>query len=89
MPDKDEPSFELIAMKGKLSGTFCLWYGTGESDRSPFVLTLTPDYVANALGKKQPISLEEIVAYAKKNARRLKAIARSARERGGNAKVLD
>jgi hypothetical protein len=89
MPHNENPPFRLIAAKGKHNGIFRIWYGSGEKDASPFVLTLTPEHVAQALRKTLPVNLEEIEAYAHKNRDRLKAIARSAKARGQNAKVLE
>ena len=81
--------FRLIAAKGMQSGVFRLWYGAAENDRSAFVLTLTPQYVAHALHKTLPVTLEEIEEYAQKNEERLRAIAHNARAHGQNAKVLE
>jgi hypothetical protein len=81
--------FRLIAAKGMQNGIFRLWYGEADNDRSAFVLTLTPQYVAQALCKALPVTLEEIEEYAQKNEDRLRAIARDARACGQNAKVLD
>jgi hypothetical protein len=81
-------SFRLIAAKGMQNGIFRLWYGEAENDRSAFVLTLTPQYVAQALRKSLPVTLEEIEEYAQKNGDRLRAIAHDARASGQNAKVL-
>ena len=89
MPEKHQPAFELIAAKGELSGIFRIWYGSGEDDRLPFVLTLTPDYVARALRKPLPVTLEEITAFANKNEDRLKTIARNAKARGRKAEILE
>ena len=80
--------FRLIAAKGMQNGIFRLWYGATEDDRSPFVLTLTPQYVAHALRKALPVTLEEIEEYARNNEDRLRAIARTARACGQNAKLL-
>jgi hypothetical protein len=80
--------FRLIAAKGQHNGIFRIWYGSTENDQSPFVLTLTPQHVAHALRKTLPVTLEEIEEYAYKNRDRLRAIARNARARGHNAKVL-
>jgi hypothetical protein len=82
-------SFRLIAAKGQHNGAFRIWYGAAENDQSPFVLTLTPQHVAQALHKTLPVTLEEIEEYAHKNRHRLRAIARSARASGRNAKVLE
>jgi hypothetical protein len=89
MPDPDQPPFELIAAKGELSGVFRIWYGAGEDDRRAFVLTLTPRYVARALHRPLPITLAQIQNYARKNKDHLAAIARSEKERGRKALVLE
>jgi hypothetical protein len=81
--------FRLIAAKGMQNGIFRLWYGTADDDRSPFVLTLTPQYVARALRKALPVTLEEIEEFAQKNEDRLRAVARGAKACGQNAKVLE
>ena len=81
--------FKLIAAKGMQNGIFRLWYGATENDQSAFVLTLTPQYVAHALRKTLPVTLEEIEEYAQKNEDRLWAIAHDARACGQNAKVLE
>ena len=68
---------------------FRLWYGAADNDQSPFVLTLTPQYVAHALRKALPVTLEEIEEYAQTNEDWLRTIARDARACGQNAKVLE
>jgi hypothetical protein len=81
--------FKVIAAKGRRNGIFRIWYGATENDESPFVLTLTPQHVAQALHKSLPVTLEEIEQYAHRNRNRLKAIARHAKARGHTAKVLE
>ena len=81
--------FRLIAAKGQHNGIFRIWYGAAENDQSPFVLTLTPQHVAQALNKTLPVTLEEIEEYAHKNRDRLRTIARKAKASGRNAKVLE
>ena len=81
--------FRLIAAKGMHNGIFRLWYGAADNDQSPFVLTLTPQYVAHALHKEPPVTLEEIEEFAQKNEDRLWAVAHDARACGQNAKVLE
>jgi hypothetical protein len=49
--------FRLIAAKGMQNGIFRLWYGAADNDQSPFVLTLTPQYVAHALRKALPVTI--------------------------------
>ena len=42
---------QLIGTRMEPSGFFHLSYGTEPSDTMPFILTLTPEYVARAIGK--------------------------------------
>jgi predicted RNA-binding protein Jag len=55
----------------------------------PFILTLTPSYVAHALGKTPPIMLPNIQEYVQRNAEHLKSVAHNAKMRGLNAQVLE
>ena len=48
---------------------------TRQNETAPFVLTLTPEYVARASGKTPPISFDEIERYADENAGDLREIA--------------
>jgi hypothetical protein len=52
-----------------------LTYGSGPDDPIPFIITLTPQYVARAMGKTAPISYQEIEKYAYDNAGDLRAMA--------------
>src|SRR5690242_12588949 len=52
--------FELLDTAGDISGKLRLIYGTGPADPAPFILTLTPEYVARASGKAPPVSLHKI-----------------------------
>lgn len=45
--------FELLDVAGDISGTLRLIYGTGPADPAPFVLMLTPQYVARASGRRR------------------------------------
>jgi hypothetical protein len=75
-------AFELINSKGEPNGLYRLRYGSGPNDPLPFILTLTPQYVARALGKTLPIMLQDIQEYARQNANTLKMIAQSTKDRG-------
>ena len=48
----------------------------------PFTLTLTPQYVAREIKKTLPVSYLKVQKYAERNADKLKAIAKSEKERG-------
>jgi hypothetical protein len=80
--------FRLIAAKGVLNGAFQLWYGATDNDQSPVVLTLTAQYVAHALHKTLPVTLEDMEEYVQENEQRLRAIARDIKACGQTAKVL-
>ena len=86
---KSEPKFELIGSKGLFSGLRHLRYGTGHDDPMPFILTLTPQYVAREVKKKLPVSYLKVQRYAERNADKLKAIAKLERERGLNTHTLE
>ena len=67
--------FELLDIAGDISGKLRLIYGSGPADPAPFVLTLTPQYVARALGRTPPVSFHEIEKYADGNAGDLRKMA--------------
>jgi hypothetical protein len=68
-------SFELIGDERDISGHLRLAYGSRPDDPMPFVLTLTPQYVARVLGKTLPVTFHEIERYAYDNAGDLRAMA--------------
>ena len=55
----------------------------------PFILTLTPRYLADAIGKTPPIMLQDIQEHVQRNAEHLKSVAHNAKMRGLNAQVLE
>ena len=67
--------FELLDTAGDISGKLRLIYGSGPTDPAPFVLTLTPEYVARALETTPPVSFHEIEKYADDNAGDLREMA--------------
>jgi len=52
----------------------------------PFILTLTPQYVARAIGKTAPTDIQN---YAEQNADKLKAIATVEKARGFTTHTLE
>jgi hypothetical protein len=48
---QDARTFELLDTAGDTSGKLRVIYGSGPADPAPFVLTLTPEYLARASGK--------------------------------------
>ena len=86
---KPDPKFELIGSDGLFSGLRHIRYGTGQDDPTPFILTLTPQYVAREIRKTLPVSYLKVQRYAERNADKLKAIAKLERERGLNTRTLE
>jgi hypothetical protein len=80
--------FNLIRESGDISG-FRLQYGSRPNDPMPFVLTLTPQYVARALGKSRPVTYLEIAKYVHDNAGDLRAKAAFEKGRGGVTLTLE
>ena len=81
--------FELIGKAGDISGHLRLRYGSGPDDPMPFVITLTPQYVARATGKTPPVSYQEIEKYAHDNAGDLRAKAVFEKGRGFTTLTLE
>jgi|GEM_PF-5891435 hypothetical protein len=80
--------FKLIGTpRGDLGGNLRLRYGSGPDDPTPFILTLTPQYVARAIGK--PPTYAEIQKYAERNTDKLAAIAVFERGRGFTTHTLE
>jgi hypothetical protein len=72
-----------------ISGNLRLKYGFGAGDPLPFVLTLTPSYVAREMQQIIPIPLQDVVDYARRNKERLRIMAQIAKEQGLSAQVLE
>ena len=81
--------FELISSDGLFDGLRHLRYGSGHDDPIPFTLTLTPQYVAREIKKTLPVSYLKVQRYAERNADKLKAIAKSEKERGSKRHTLE
>jgi hypothetical protein len=87
--DNAEPAFELIGKQGELNGLLRLRYGSSPNDSMPFILTLTPQYVARELKKTPPLAFAEITKYAEQNADKLKGIASFQKQSGYTTHTLD
>ena len=89
VPMSDPKSeLQLIGICGEPEpgGFFRLSYGTEPNDPMPFILTLTPQYVARAIGKTAPTDIQN---YAEQNADKLKAIATFEKARGFATQTLE
>lgn len=84
MVNKTKP-FLLLDRKGQ--STIRLRYGESSDDPRPFVLIVTPDYVAARIGKELP-SHEDVMAYVETHAEELRTIAISKYERGFATETL-
>ena len=81
---------ELISSEtDPINGNLRLKYGTGADDPLPFILTLTPSYVAREMQQIMPIPFQDVVDYARRNKERLRILAQSAKGGRLNAQVLE
>jgi hypothetical protein len=65
-----------------------LKYGEAFDDPSPFVLTVTPQYVAQETAKSLPISASDVHAYIIAHAAKLRATAENCKARDLTSEVL-
>jgi hypothetical protein len=84
MVNKTKP-FMLIDRKGR--GTIQLRYGESSSDPKPFMLIVTPAFVAARIDKEFPTH-EDVMAYVDTHAEELRTIAISKYERGFSTETL-
>jgi len=80
-------AFTLLAVV-KRENMIDLKYGEAFDDPQPFVLTVTPRYVAHETAKFLPISASEVHAYILAHAAKLRAIAQQCKERDLTSEVL-
>jgi hypothetical protein len=84
MVNKTKP-FNLIGRTGR--NTIQLRYGESGGDPKPFVLIVTPVYVAAKINKEFP-SHDDVIAYVEAHAEELRTIAISKYERGFSTETL-
>jgi hypothetical protein len=72
-------AFTLLAVV-KRENMIDLKYGEAYDDPKPFVLTVTPQYVAHETAKSLPISASEVHAHILAHAAKLRAIAQQCKE---------
>jgi hypothetical protein len=65
-----------------------LRFGTSPDDPMPFILTVTPSYIAHKMQKTLPLSIIELQNYCDHNREALRKIAFNCKQRGKNAEVL-
>lgn len=75
--------------QGDMGGMLRLRYGAGPDDPMPFVLTVSPQYVARETGKTPPVSFADMSKYVQQNADKLKGIASFEKGRGFTTHALD
>jgi hypothetical protein len=65
-----------------------LRYGEAFDDPQPFILTVTPEYVAHETAKSLPISASDLLAYILAHAAELRATAENCKARYLTSEVL-
>ena len=79
--------FALIDKKEQANGDIQLRYGESKDDPIPFILTVTPAYVASKTGKS-PVNYEEVLDYVESHGTVLTLIAVHQQNRGYSTTVL-
>ena len=87
-----EPKYEeflWIENRGnERTGHMDLRFGRSHDDPMPFVLTVTPSYVAHKTQKTLPLNIIELQKYCNDNREALRKVAFNCKQRGKNAEVL-
>ncbi len=78
--------FILIDKKGQ-ANSIQLKYGERPDDPAPFILIVTPSYVADKMGKASP-TYKDVLQYVETHAEELRALAIHQRNRGYATEVL-
>jgi hypothetical protein len=65
-----------------------LHFGASPDDQMPFILTVTPEYVARTTQKTMPLKIQELQNYCQDNREELRAIAFRSKQSGLNAETL-
>jgi hypothetical protein len=86
MDDDASKPFILLGRKGQ-ANSVQLKYGERPDDPAPFILIVTPTYVADKLGKESS-TYKEVVAYVDTHLDELKAVAIHQHGRGFATEVL-
>lgn len=89
MDDSSSKPFILILKIGAINNCLQLHYGENRGTTPPFILTITPRYVAAKTSKGLPIHWVDMDKYVSENAEQLRRIAMNARDRGRNAEILE
>jgi hypothetical protein len=86
MEDDASKPFILLDRKGQ-ANSVQLKYGQRPDDPAPFILIVTPTYVADRLGKESS-SYQDVVDYVETHLDELRAVAIHQRGRGFATEVL-
>jgi hypothetical protein len=86
MEDNQARPFILLDRKGQ-ANSVQLRYGERPDDPAPFILIVTPAYVAEKTGKEMS-SYKEVVQYVETHLDELRAVAIHQRDRGFATEVL-
>jgi hypothetical protein len=87
MNESNQKSFTCIDKMTKINGNIQLRYGEKKDDPIPFILIVTPPYVANKIGKS-PAKYAEVLKYVEAHTEELRQVALNHRDRGYTTAVL-
>jgi hypothetical protein len=80
--------FMWIATYGDVKSGMRMHFGKSNDDPIPFILTITPGYVAHQMQTTLPLKIQELQDYCKEKREELRKIALNCKQRGLNAEVL-
>ena len=88
-----EPKYQefvwIDTRSDKTTGIIYLRFGKSLDDPMPFVLTVTPSYVAQKMQTTRRLRMIEVHNYCNENREALRKIAFNCKQHGKNAEVLE
>ena len=88
MTEPQYEEFKWIRTHGDKEVGMRVYFGKSLDDPIPFILTITPGYVADKTGKTLPLKIQELQNYCTDKREELRKIAFNWKQRGLNTQVL-
>ncbi len=73
--DTEDRPFIHLETQGQRNGNVHIYFGERMGDPQPFILIVTPSYVAQKTSKTLPINIVEVQTYVSRNIAELRATA--------------
>jgi len=88
MAEPDEPFVWIRGMGDPNARLMRIYFGKSSDDPIPFILTVTPEYVAHKIQKTLPLSIQDFQNYCNDHRVELRKIALGCKQRGFNSETL-